>query len=229
VESEILAKHQDATLKHTFPEQSIHYGAEPSLQLAPTTPAPGTASKDRLSQTVLGLARTGLIFTRNQEGTQLGGLTKPGQTEQGIRYHVPSCWVLAGGGSWAAGRQPRQPAGRVALCILLFVLCILLISIVVVPVPFVCCSVKLPLSRPTSFCLFLSILLPTPAGGGAIEQPIGPILAGHSQTITQTHAALTNQSCRALEKAADKQPASRMPAEHHSPTKSVQSTCSAAH
>jgi len=32
--------------------------------------------------------------------------------------------------------------------------------------PSVCCSVKLPLSRPTSFCLFLSILLCTPAGGG---------------------------------------------------------------
>jgi len=33
--------------------------------------------------------------------------------------------------------------------------------------PSVCCSVKLPLSRPTGFCLFLSILLHTPAGGGA--------------------------------------------------------------
>jgi len=33
--------------------------------------------------------------------------------------------------------------------------------------PSVCCSVKLPLSRPTSFCLFLSILLRTPVGGGA--------------------------------------------------------------
>jgi len=32
--------------------------------------------------------------------------------------------------------------------------------------PFVCSSVKLPLSRPTSFCLFLFILLRTPAGGG---------------------------------------------------------------
>jgi len=31
-----------------------------------------------------------------------------------------------------------------------------LICIVVVLVPFVCCSVKLPLSRPTSFCLFSS-------------------------------------------------------------------------
>ena len=45
-------------------------------------------------------------------------------------------------------------------------LCFLLICIVVVPVPSVCCSVKLPLSRPTSFCLFLSILLCTLAGGG---------------------------------------------------------------
>ena len=33
--------------------------------------------------------------------------------------------------------------------------------------PFVCCSVKLSLYRPTSFCLFLSILLRTPTGGGA--------------------------------------------------------------
>jgi len=47
-----------------------------------------------------------------------------------------------------------------------FVLCFLLICIIVVPVPFVCCSVKLPLARPTSFCLFLSILLHTPAWEG---------------------------------------------------------------
>jgi len=48
-----------------------------------------------------------------------------------------------------------------------FVLCIPLIYITVVPVPFVCCSVKLSLSRPISFCLFLSILLCTREGGGA--------------------------------------------------------------
>jgi len=48
---------------------------------------------------VLGSARTGLIFTRIQEGAQPGGLTQPqpGQTEQGIPYHVPSCWVPLGG------------------------------------------------------------------------------------------------------------------------------------
>jgi len=44
---------------------------------------------------VLGLARTGLIFTRIQEGAQPGGLTQPqpGQTEPGIPYYVPSCRV----------------------------------------------------------------------------------------------------------------------------------------
>jgi len=63
---------------------------------------------------------------------------------------------------------------RVALCIELFVLSLLLISIVVVTVCCVCCSVKLPLSR--VFFLFLSILLPTPVGGGAIERPCGPLL-----------------------------------------------------
>jgi len=46
---------------------------------------------------VLGLARTGLIFTRIQEGTQPDGLTQPGQTELDIPYRVPSCRVLAGG------------------------------------------------------------------------------------------------------------------------------------
>jgi len=47
---------------------------------------------------VLGSARTGLIFTRIQEGAQPGGLAQPqpGQTEPGIPYHVPSCWVPVG-------------------------------------------------------------------------------------------------------------------------------------
>jgi len=77
-------------------------------------------------------------------------------------------------------------AVRAALCVLLFVLCILLIHIVVVVTAlFVCCSVKLPLSQPTSFFLFLSILFPTPAGGGAAERPSGPVVAGYSQTITK--------------------------------------------
>jgi len=120
---------------------------------------------------VLGSARTGLIFTGIQEGTQPGGLTPPGQTEQGMPYHVPSCWVPVGG-SWAAGTlswlgSTEWRPVRAALWVVRFVLCFPLICIVVVTVPFVCCSVKLPLSRPTSFCLFLSILLRTPAGGGA--------------------------------------------------------------
>ena len=49
---------------------------------------------------ILGSARTGLILTRSQDGTQLGGLTQTGQTKHGVRYHVPSYWVL----SWGAGR-----------------------------------------------------------------------------------------------------------------------------
>ena len=49
-------------------------------------------SSDTLFLHVLGSARTGLIFTG-----QLSGLTPPGQTEPGIPYHVPSCWVPVGG------------------------------------------------------------------------------------------------------------------------------------
>jgi len=73
---------------------------------------------------------------------------------------------LGGGKSVAAREHAGHQAVRVALCILLFVSYILLICIVFVTVPFVSCSVKLLLSRPMSFCLFLSILLPTPGGRG---------------------------------------------------------------
>ena len=55
---------------------------------------------------VLGLARRVLIFTGIQEGAQPGGLTPSGQTEQGIPYHVLSCWVPVRG-SWAAGTHLR--------------------------------------------------------------------------------------------------------------------------
>jgi len=76
---------------------------------------------------------------------------------------------LAGGKQIAAQKRVGHWAVRVTLCILLFVLCILLLNIVVVTVRFHCCSVQLPLSRPMSFCHFLSVLLRTPVGGGVIE------------------------------------------------------------
>ncbi|XP_075267051.1 coiled-coil domain-containing protein 171 isoform X3 [Opisthocomus hoazin] len=60
---------------------------------------------------VLGLARTGLIFTGLQEGAQPGGwgLTPPGQTEPGIPYPVPSCWVPWRGGDSLAAREHAAP------------------------------------------------------------------------------------------------------------------------
>jgi len=70
---------------------------------------------------VLGLARTGLIFTGIQEGAQPGRLTQTGQTEPGIPHHVPSCWVLVGrsgsGGTLSqlgsAGAGPVRESGSV--------------------------------------------------------------------------------------------------------------------
>jgi len=91
---------------------------------------------------------------------------------------------LAGGKLITAGDRLGHRVVRVPLCILLFVLCILLISIDVATVHFVCCSVKLPLIPTKSFCLFFHILLPTPIGGGTIERPRGPFVAGHGQTTT---------------------------------------------
>jgi len=126
---------------------------------------------------VLRLARTGLIFTRIQEGAQPGGLTQPQPGQSRVFHTMCRHAGFRWGGSGAAGTHSRlgrveRPCGpRERVCfagsVLRFVLCNPLFCIVVVTVPFVCCSVKLPLSRPSSFCLFLSILPCTPAGGGA--------------------------------------------------------------
>ena len=90
-------------------------------------------------------------------------------------YSIPFVVMLGSGGGELGGGNSLVVlecaaavwSRKVALWVVRFVLCFLLICIVVVPVPFVCHSVKLPLSRPTSFCLFLSILLRKPTGGGA--------------------------------------------------------------
>jgi len=84
---------------------------------------------------VLGLARTGLIFTRLQEGAQPGGwgLTPPGQSEPGIPYHVTSRWVPVVGAArreLSHGSGPPVRSERAGL----FLSCFLLICIVVVPV-----------------------------------------------------------------------------------------------
>jgi len=85
-------------------------------------------------------------------------------------YSIPFAVMQGSGvGEWGGGNSlvawERTVSGESG-SVVQFVLCILLICIVVVTVHFVCCSVKLPLSRPISFCLFLSILLRTPEGGG---------------------------------------------------------------
>ena len=90
---------------------------------------------------VLGSARTGLIFTRIQEGAQPGGLTPPGQTEPGIPYHVPSCWVPVGGAaqqglscsSGARGAGPVRESGSVACAV----------RVVFSPYLYRCCSCSL--------------------------------------------------------------------------------------
>jgi len=81
-----------------------------------------------------------------------------------------------------SGKSGKSVSGE--FCSLCCVVFLLIRVVVVVTVSFVCCSVILPLSPPTSFCLFLSFLLHTPVGGGAAEQVRGPFVAGHSQTIT---------------------------------------------
>jgi len=100
-------------------------------------------------------------------GRDTAGWAEPTWTNR-AGYSIP-CVVMLGSGGEVAGEAiaPRESAGkvRVVLSISLFVLYILFISIVVVTVPFVCCSVKLPLSRPTSFLPVSFHSPPHPHGG----------------------------------------------------------------
>jgi len=102
-------------------------------------------------------------------------------------YSIP-CAVTMGSGEGELGsgnsvraRERTAVAVGESSSVLQFVLCILLICIIVIPVPFVCCSVKLPLSRPTGFCLFHSSPHPSGGRGGLVED-----LASHDRVVGTT-------------------------------------------
>jgi len=130
-----------------------------------------------------GLGQDRVNFHRNPGRNRAGRADPTWPNRAG--YSIP-CAVMLGSGGGELGGGNSLAAWEYTVVwqsgsAVRFVLCILLICIVVVTVPSVCCSVKLPLSRPTSFCLFLSILLCTPAGEG---EAAWRFVTGRSQTIT---------------------------------------------
>jgi len=120
---------------------------------------------------VLGSARTGLIFTGIQEGTQPGGLThlaKQSKVFHTVCRHAGFPWGGAArqeltrdsgvGGGGCGGRL----SGLCGLC-WIFSLSVSLLFLS----PLFAVLLNCPYPDPPVFCLFLSILLHTPAGGGA--------------------------------------------------------------
>jgi len=119
--------------------------------------------------------------------TQLGGLTQPGQTEQGIPYHVPSCWVLVGRGSGVAETQSWLRSGKsgsVRSCCLcrLFSLSILLLFLF----PLFAVLLNCPHPDPLVSACFFPFSSPPQRGEGL---PRGAFVAGRSQTITMDEQA----------------------------------------
>jgi len=115
-------------------------------------------------------------------GTARGwGLTPPGQTEPGIPYPVQSRCVRGGrGGNSLAARERAAPVlSERAGLLCEFVSYFLLTCIVVVTVASVCCSVKLPLSRPTSFLPVFFPFSSAPRQGEG--QPRGTFVASCSR------------------------------------------------
>jgi len=107
-------------------------------------------------------------------------------------YSTPCAVMLGsdggelGGGNSLAAREGSAAvrSGRTAVWVVRFVLCFLLICTVVLTVPFVCCSVKLPLSRPTSFLPLFFPFSSAPRQGEG--RPRGAFVAGRCQTRTNT-------------------------------------------
>jgi len=115
------------------------------------------------------------------------------------RYSIPCAVTLGsgGGGAAAGGRRGGNSLAaweraapvlseRAGLWVVRFVWCFLLICVIVVPVPFVCCSVKLPLSQPTSF-LPVSFHSP-PHRGGRRGSRVALLLLAAAETRTFTLA-----------------------------------------
>jgi len=90
-------------------------------------------------------------------------------TKCGIRYYVTSClvcWVgeLAGGKLNTARECAGHWVVRVAPCITLLILYIILLNTIVVTVHFLCCSFKLSLSWHTTFAFFFPLSSPPQRG-----------------------------------------------------------------
>jgi len=110
------------------------------------------------------------------------------------RYSIPCAVMLGSGGGGQRGRNSlavREGSAAVrserAGLFCGFVLCIPLFCVVVVPVPSVCCSVELPLSRPTGSCLF-SFHSPPHRGGGRGGR-VALLLPAAAQTRTGSDAS----------------------------------------
>jgi len=135
---------------------------------------------------VLGSARTGLIFTGIQEGTQPGELTPPDQIEPGIPYHVPSCWVPVGR-SGAVGTHSRLGSTRRSgprewlsgLCSLCCVFSLSVSFLWLFPLFAVLLNCPYP-GLSVSACFFLFSSTPWQGEG----RPHGTSVAGRRQTVT---------------------------------------------
>jgi len=144
-----------------------------------------------------GFGQDGVNFHWNP-GRDTAGRADPTWPNR-ARYSIPCAVTLGsgwgeqrGGNSLAPGERGRRSgpgewlSGSCGLCC-----AFLLIRIVVVPVPFVCCSVKLPLSTPTSFLPVSFHSPPHPGRGRAsrvallLPAAAKPEQSGQSQTQVQ--------------------------------------------
>jgi len=131
-----------------------------------------------------GFGQDRVYFHRNAGGDTAGGLTPPGQTEQGVPYHVPSCWVPVRGSGNSLQAQEHAAAvvgerdslgSTVLFCV--FPLCISLLFLF----PLFAVLLNCPYPDPPVFACFFPFSSAPRQGEG---RPRGAFVAGRSQIVT---------------------------------------------
>ena len=137
---------------------------------------------------VLGSARTGLIFTRIQEGAQSGQADPTPNWPNRAGYSIPCAVMLGSGGGELGGRELTLGSGaRVGsrggrLCGLCSLCCVFSFSVLLLFLfPLFAVLLNCPYPNPPVSASFFPF---SPASRRGEGQPRGAFVAGGSQTIT---------------------------------------------
>ena len=133
-----------------------------------------------------GFSQDRVNFSREHSRAGWPNLAKQSRVFHTMCHHA-GFWLGGDGGQEVGCAQEHARSSKrwECLCGFCSLCCIFSLSVsLLLLFPFFAVLLNCPYPDPPVFACFLSILFPTPVGGGAAEQPHGPFIASHSQNIT---------------------------------------------